>query len=166
MSTKSTIAWGEDFHLYREIFDEDHVYLQLDTTHFEAGYGRVMIPIPLHFWETVRHLGGARLDLVDLLDEDLLAKVQKDVDERIAEYQKAALERPGRAACSPSSAASLTEPPTSHAMSRSSAAWSTSGTEDSASGIYRRESVARSWCCRPFHRHTKLLASFGEPLPR
>jgi hypothetical protein len=97
MSTKSTIAWGEDFHLYREIFDEDHVYLQLDTTHFEAGYGRVMIPIPIHIWETVRHLGGARLDLVDLLDENLLAKVQKDVDERIAEDQKAALERPGRA---------------------------------------------------------------------
>ena len=41
MSTKSTIAWGEDFHLYREVFDEDHVYLRLDTTHFEAGYGRV-----------------------------------------------------------------------------------------------------------------------------
>jgi len=97
MSTKSTFAWGEDFHLYREIFDEDHVYLQLDTTHFEAGYGRVMIPIPIHIWETVRYLGGARLDLVDLLDEDLLAKVQKGVDERIAEYHKAARERPGRA---------------------------------------------------------------------
>lgn len=96
MSTKSTIAWGEDFHLYREVFDDDHVYLQLDTTHSEAGCGRVMIPIPIHIWETVRHLGGARLDLVELLDEDLLAKVRKDVDERIAEYQ-AALERPGRA---------------------------------------------------------------------
>lgn len=24
-----------------------------------------MIPIPIHIWETVRHLGGARLDLVD-----------------------------------------------------------------------------------------------------
>lgn len=47
-----------------------------------------MIYIPIHIWETVRHLGGARLDLVDLLDEDLLAKVQKDVDERIAEYER------------------------------------------------------------------------------
>lgn len=97
MSTKSTIAWSEDFHFYREVFDDDHVYLRLDTTHFEAGYGRVTIPIPIHIWETIRHLGGAQLDLVDLRDEELLAKVQKDVDERIAEYQNVALERPGRA---------------------------------------------------------------------
>lgn len=67
--------------------------------------------------------------------------MRKDVDERIAEYEKAARERPGLPACSPSSAASLTEPPTSHATSRFSAAWSTSGTKDSASGIYGRESL-------------------------
>lgn len=97
MSTKSTIAWSEDFHLYREVFDDDHVYLRLDTTHFEAGYGRVTVPIPIHIWETIRHLGGARLDLVDRSDEELLAKVQKDVDVRIAEYQKVARERPERA---------------------------------------------------------------------
>ena len=97
MSTKSTLAWSEDFHLYHEIFDDDHVYLRFDTTHFEAGYGHVMIPIPIHIWETIRHLGGARLDLADRSDEELLAGVQKDVDERIAEYQKVASERPERA---------------------------------------------------------------------
>ncbi len=97
MSTKSTIAHGENFHFYREAFDDDHVYLRLDTTHFEAGYGRVMVPIPIHIWETIRHLGGAQLDLVDRTDEDLLAKVQKEVDERTAEYQTVARERPDRA---------------------------------------------------------------------
>lgn len=97
MSTKCTIAYGENFHLYREVFDSDHVYFELDTTHFEAGYGRVMIPIPLHIWETIRRLGGAELDLVDLSDEELLARAQKEVEERMAEYQRVARERPERA---------------------------------------------------------------------
>lgn len=97
MSTKSTIACAENFHLYREVLDDDHVYLRLETTHFEAGYGRVMIPIPIHVWETIRHLGGADLDLVDQSDGDLLARVQKEVDERMAEYQRVARERPDHA---------------------------------------------------------------------
>lgn len=97
MSTKCTIAYGENFHLYREALDQDHVYLQLDTTHFEAGYARVMIPIPIHVWETIRHLGGAELDLVDRTDTELFAIVNKNVDERIAEYERVARERPDRA---------------------------------------------------------------------
>ena len=97
MSTKSTIACAENFHLYREVLDDDHVYLQLETTHFEAGYGRVMIPIPMHVWETIRQLGGADLDLVDRSDGDLLARVEKEVGERMAEYQRVARERPGHA---------------------------------------------------------------------
>lgn len=97
MSTKCTIAYGGNFHLYREVLDHDHVYLQLDTTHFEAGYSRVMIPIPIHIWETIRHLGGAELDLVDRTDAELVAMVEKTVDERIAEYERVARERPDRA---------------------------------------------------------------------
>ena len=76
---------------------DDHVYLRLETTHFEAGYGSVMIPIPIHVWETIRHLGGADLDLADQSDEELLVRVQTEVDERIAEYQKVVRERPDRA---------------------------------------------------------------------
>jgi hypothetical protein len=97
MSTKTTIAHGENFHFYRELFDYDHVYLQVDTTHFEAGYGHVMIPIPIHIWETIRHLGAAELDLVDLGDEQLLGKVEKEVEERVVEYQRVVRERPNHA---------------------------------------------------------------------
>jgi hypothetical protein len=97
MSTKCTIAHGENFHFYHEVLDEDHVYLELDTTHFEAGYGRVMLPIPIHIWETIRHLGGARLDLADKQDYELLAMVESTVDQRIAEYQQATQGRPDRA---------------------------------------------------------------------
>jgi hypothetical protein len=97
MSTKCTISHGEDFHFYHEVLDDDHVYLELDTTHFEAGYGRVMLPIPIHIWETIRHLGGARLDLVDKADDSLLTMVERDVDQRIADYQQALSESRDRA---------------------------------------------------------------------
>ncbi len=30
MSTKSTIRYGDDFHLYEEVFEPDVVYLELD----------------------------------------------------------------------------------------------------------------------------------------
>lgn len=94
MSTKSTIAYGKNFHFYHEALDDDHVYLELETTQFEAGYGRVMIPIPIHIWETIRHLGGARFDLVHKTDEELQVMVEQEVDKRIAKYQEALRERP------------------------------------------------------------------------
>ena len=97
MSTKATIAYDDTFHFYHEVMDDDHVYLELDTTNFEAGYGRVMVPIPIHIWETIRHLGAARLDFINHTDEDLLAMVEKEVDERIANYQKTLRETPDRA---------------------------------------------------------------------
>ena len=98
MSTKCTIAHGEKFHFYHEVLDDDHVYLELDTTHFEAGYSRVMVPIPIHIWETIRHLGGARLDLVDKQDDELVAMVHSEVDQRIADYRHVALDHPNRTA--------------------------------------------------------------------
>lgn len=97
MSTKATIAYDDTFHFYHEMLDDDHVYLELHTTHFEAGYGRVMLPIPMHIWETIRHRGGAHLDLVDCADDALLAKVEAEVDTRIAQYQEALRTHPEHA---------------------------------------------------------------------
>src|SRR5262249_45354677 len=90
-------ALGENFHFYNEVGDDDHVYLELNTTHFEAGYSRVMVPIPIHIWETIRHLGSARLDLADADDRDLREKVERDVDQRIVQYQHALGETVDRA---------------------------------------------------------------------
>ena len=87
MSTKSTIAHSDTFHFYHEALDDDHVYLEMRVTQFEAGYGRVMIPIPIHIWETIRHLGAAQLDLIDKTDSELLAMVEAEVDRRIKEFQ-------------------------------------------------------------------------------
>lgn len=73
MSTKSKIASGDNFHFCHEAFDDDHVYLRLDTTHFEAGHGSVMVRIPIDVLETIRHLAGVEFDLVGKEDEDLFS---------------------------------------------------------------------------------------------
>jgi hypothetical protein len=64
MSTKSTIAYGRNFHLYHEALDEDYVYLELEGTKFEASNNRVMVSIPVHVWEVIRRYPG-----IDLKDE-------------------------------------------------------------------------------------------------
>jgi len=97
MSTKCSIAYGSGFHFYHEVADDDHVYLELETNQFEAGYGRVMVPIPIHIWETIRHLGGADLSLVDKSDAELLSDVETEVDRRIATYEDARRTNPERA---------------------------------------------------------------------
>lgn len=97
MSTKATIAYGDNFHFYHEAWDDDHVYLELEGTEFEASHGRVMVSIPVHIWETIRHLGGARLELVNHTDEDLLAMVEADVGERIARREELLRKNPDRA---------------------------------------------------------------------
>lgn len=89
MSTKSTIAHGRGFHFYHEALDEDGVYLELEDVEFEAGYRRVMVKIPVDVWEVIRHTAPARLDLVNTSDEELRQTVELQVDERIAEYERA-----------------------------------------------------------------------------
>jgi hypothetical protein len=97
MSTKCTLALGEAFHFYREALDDDNVYLQIESTEYEANHGGVTVQVPIHIWETIRHVGGPTLDLVDKSDEDLLAKTQADVDRRIDDLHKIMREHPARA---------------------------------------------------------------------
>lgn len=55
MSTKSTIAFGDIFHLYEECFDFDGLYLELNGTNleFEIVPNRVTIKIPDHVLEAI-----------------------------------------------------------------------------------------------------------------
>ena len=54
----------------------------MDTSHFEAGYGSVMVRIPIHIWETIRHFAGMEFNLINKEDEDLLAMIESNVDQR------------------------------------------------------------------------------------
>jgi hypothetical protein len=89
MSTKSTIAYGRNFHLYHEALDEDYVYLELEGTKFEASYNRVMVPIPVHVWEVIRRYPGIDLKYADKTDAEISRYVEQAVDERLERYEKA-----------------------------------------------------------------------------
>lgn len=87
MSTKATIAYGDNFHLYEEVFDEDNIYLELDNVAFEASPNRVVVPIPVAIWEVIRRYRGIDLSWADKTDQELQQYVEKQVDERIQKYE-------------------------------------------------------------------------------
>jgi hypothetical protein len=89
MSTKATIAYGPTFHFYQEVFDDDAVYLELEGVQFEAGYNRVMVPIPVHIWEVIRQYPGVDLSFAEKTDAELEQYVEQEVNERVRQYQEA-----------------------------------------------------------------------------
>ena len=88
MSTRSTLVHGPNFHLYHDLLDQDHVHLEIEGTRFEAEYGRVMVPIPVHVWEVIRHYPGVDLQLADKTDDELRQHVEWALDERLAWYRQ------------------------------------------------------------------------------
>jgi hypothetical protein len=89
MPPKISIAYGKNFHFYREAHERNYVYLELEDVPYEVGYLRVMLAIPVDIWETIRSLGAPKLDLINASDADLIEKVTSRVDERAAEYERA-----------------------------------------------------------------------------
>ena len=89
MSTKITVAYGDNFHLYRESLDEDYIYLEMEGVRFEASYNRVMMPIPIHIWEVIRQYQGIDLSWAAKTDEEIMRHVEQEVDGRIQKYQQA-----------------------------------------------------------------------------
>lgn len=87
MPPKISIAYGKNFHFYREAHEHNYVYLELEDVPYEVGYLRVMLAIPVDIWETIRGLGAPRLDLVNASDADLIERVTSRVNERAAEYE-------------------------------------------------------------------------------
>ena len=53
MSTKVTLSYGPNFHLYQEIFDNGNVYLQVNGYEFEISNDKAMIQIPLEVWNKI-----------------------------------------------------------------------------------------------------------------
>ena len=88
MSTKSTVAYGPNFHLYQEALDDRYIYLELEGVPYEASYNRVMVPITVHVWEVIRKYAGVDLSFAEKPDAELHAYVERAVEERIARYNQ------------------------------------------------------------------------------
>jgi len=71
------------------VFDEDHVYLELKATQFEASYNRIMVPVPVHVWEVIRRYPGIDLKYADKTDAELRQYVEQEVDDRLQRYEEA-----------------------------------------------------------------------------
>jgi hypothetical protein len=97
MPPKVSIAYGKNFHFYREDREHNYVYLELEDAPYEAGYLRVMLAIPVDIWETIRNLAPTQLDLINDSDAELIGKVTSRVDERVAEYERARSSGRGKA---------------------------------------------------------------------
>ena len=96
MSTKVTVAYGKNFHLYKEILDENFIYLEIEGVQFEASYNRVMMPIPVHIWEVIRQYEGTDLSWASKTDEEIVRYVEQEVDKQIQKYQQAENEKSKR----------------------------------------------------------------------
>ena len=86
MSTRSTLAHGPNFHLYHDLIDRDHVYLEIEGAKVEIDYGRTTVPIPMHIWEVIRRYQGIDLQLADKTDDELRQYVEQELDARLAWY--------------------------------------------------------------------------------
>ena len=49
MSTKQTIKHSDNYHLFTDVFDEMHVYLQLTDVQFEVSNMEVTVLIPIRW---------------------------------------------------------------------------------------------------------------------
>ena len=78
MSTRLTLWYNDDFHLYQEGFDEQNVYLEVKTSHLEE----FVLRIPLAAWKEMRKQTIEPAERYsDLTDEEMLAEAERAVDE-------------------------------------------------------------------------------------
>lgn len=73
MSTKCTIAYTKYFHLYKECFDENSVYLEKDV-----DASSIIVEIPIYIWEYFRKFPICSFDLIEKSDEELNIIATKD----------------------------------------------------------------------------------------
>lgn len=59
MSTKCTERYGDGFHFYRDVFDDDHIYLELyhkdGKLKFVAESFRLTVAIPIQIWNQIKN---------------------------------------------------------------------------------------------------------------
>jgi hypothetical protein len=91
VSTKSSIAYGEKFHFYSEVMEDDEArYLELTGAEFQANHRGVTVKIPATIWEVIRHLGAPDLSFADLTDDEIRGRAEAQADRDITSYSEAA----------------------------------------------------------------------------
>jgi hypothetical protein len=89
VSTRSTLAHGENFHLYQDLMEEDEgVWLSLNNTDFHASSGEVCVKIPLALWEHIRQVKAFQPEYYEMSDQDISDYVTFQVDDRIREWNE------------------------------------------------------------------------------
>lgn len=87
MSAKSSLIHGKDFHLFKDCFDDEHVYLRLENTEYEATQNSIFVKISAAIWEVIRQQVGIDLAWATQSDNDIRQYVENQVDERIKKYE-------------------------------------------------------------------------------
>jgi hypothetical protein len=72
-----TLWHSDEFHLYRDGFDTDNVYLQIQSPHFEE----LVLKIPLTAWKGMRQQTiQPNEQYLDFTEEKLRAEAEREVD--------------------------------------------------------------------------------------
>ncbi len=79
MTTKLTLAFGPQFHLYHAARDDDQVYLELSGVTVVLTTRCVVVPIPIPVWEVIRQYPGVDLSLAELSDAALRRVAEQQV---------------------------------------------------------------------------------------
>lgn len=93
MSTKCSITHVADFHLYNDLLDDEHVFLQLERVDFEVASGSVTVRIPVHIWEYLRRFPGADLSDANVSNDQILREATEAVDSRLVKVASASAEQ-------------------------------------------------------------------------
>jgi len=85
LSTKSSIVYGKNFHLYDECMEDAHIYLTLKNIGFEATNTEVTVAIPIVLWEHLRSYSSTNFDIskTDWTDEQIKEESKKAVKDRL-----------------------------------------------------------------------------------
>jgi len=75
MSTKTTIAYTEEFHLYEDFLQDNNIYLSQD---FPNG-SQITIEIPKYIWEYFRRFTAISFNFINKTEKELYAAAETSV---------------------------------------------------------------------------------------
>ncbi len=86
MRTRLTLAHGENFRIYDEIFEEGAFHLELQHCEFEATHEGITIRIPLDVLLVMQKIEFAKLYWIGKTDQEIRAWVEGAVEVRLHDF--------------------------------------------------------------------------------